>query len=315
MPSVDVVIPNYNYGRFLTECVASVFADGLPEVRAIIIDNASTDDSREIARRIAAGDPRVRLVEHRDNLGSHASFNEAIDLASADYLFILCADDLLLPGALAEGISALEQTPQASFAIGAHAHDNDLAAPERRGWRIVDGDRFIDGCCRSIGHNLTAQVIVRTHVQKSVGHYRSSLRYMDDLEMALRLARSGAAAELALPLVFARRHDKHMSSVFWDDRLSDLEERLAVFDSFFATEGATLRNAARRHRSVRRTIAETSYWSAVSHLLRGWPRRAARLFRFGVSLSPRAMILPPMGHILRTQGSFGRARAIVWQRR
>lgn len=311
MPSIDVVIPNYNYGLYLQECVESIFADGLDDVRVTIIDNASSDDSVAVARRLAAEDSRIRVIEHAENRGSHASFNEGIDLADADYLMILCADDLLLPGALAEGVRALEASEHATFAIGIHAHNDENTVPEREGWHIVKGESFIAACCRTLGHRLTAQVIVRTPGQKRVGYYRSRLKYMDDLEMVLRLATTGDAVQLRAPLVFSRCHDVHMSRDFWDDRLCDLTERATVFDSFFDQEGATLRDAARRRRMVRRHIAETSYWSAASHIVRGRLGEALRLFRFGLRLCPAAMIVPPLGHLVRMDGASDRIRAIL----
>ncbi len=311
MASVDVVIPNYNYGRYLQACVESVFADGLDDVRVTIIDNASSDNSIEVARRLADGDSRIRVVEHAENCGSHASFNEGIDLADRDYLMILCADDLLLPGALSEGIGALEATKEATFAIGIHAHNDESTVPHRKGWQVVKGESFVDSCCRTLGHRLTAQVIVRTWAQKRIGNYRTCLKYMDDLEIVLRLATTGHAVQLRAPLVFSRCHDAHMSKDFWDDRLRDLEERVSVFDSFFAREGATMSDAARRHRQVHRYIAETSYWSAASHFVRGRPREALKLFRFGLLLCPAAMIAPPLWHFRRTEGAFDRVRAAL----
>ena len=61
MPSIDVVIPNYQYGRYLPGCVASILAQGIPDTRILIIDNASTDNSVEVAQEIARQDARVEL--------------------------------------------------------------------------------------------------------------------------------------------------------------------------------------------------------------------------------------------------------------
>ena len=91
MKSVDVVIPNYNYGRYLRACVGSVLSQDVEKLRVLIVDNASTDDSPEVARELAAMDPRVELRLHETNLGPHASFNEGIDWAESDYFLILCS--------------------------------------------------------------------------------------------------------------------------------------------------------------------------------------------------------------------------------
>ena len=67
MSSVSVVIPCYNYGHFLEEAVASVLDDqeGV-DVRVLIIDDASPDDSAEVARKIAAREPRVEVTRPRN---------------------------------------------------------------------------------------------------------------------------------------------------------------------------------------------------------------------------------------------------------
>ena len=98
MPSLDVVIPNYQYGRYLSDAVGSVLRQDVDGLRILIIDNASTDDSVQIARRIAADEPRVEVLARSVNQGFLASFNAGVEWAKADYFMLLCADDLLVPG-------------------------------------------------------------------------------------------------------------------------------------------------------------------------------------------------------------------------
>src|SRR5262245_45110968 len=100
MTSVDVAIPNYNYGRYLRGCAESVLSQDIETLRVLIIDNASTDNSAEVARELARADPRVEIRIREKNLGAHASFNEAVEWAAADYFLILCSDDTLAPGSL-----------------------------------------------------------------------------------------------------------------------------------------------------------------------------------------------------------------------
>ena len=65
MSRVDVVIPCYNYGKFLGDCVAGALDDQPgTDVRVLIIDDASQDDSSEIAHKLAAADDRVEVIVH-----------------------------------------------------------------------------------------------------------------------------------------------------------------------------------------------------------------------------------------------------------
>lgn len=61
-PTIDVVIPNYNYGHYLLECADSVLSQSGINIRLLIIDNASEDNSASVARDLAAHDKRVELL-------------------------------------------------------------------------------------------------------------------------------------------------------------------------------------------------------------------------------------------------------------
>ena len=119
MSSVSVVVPCYNYGHFLEECVASVLddQDGV-DVRVLIIDDASPDDSADVAKKIAARDPRVEVVVHTTNAGNIATFNEGlIEWADGDYCLLLSADDRVTPGALRRAAELLDANPRRRFRL------------------------------------------------------------------------------------------------------------------------------------------------------------------------------------------------------
>ena len=97
---IDVVIPCYNYGRFLYQCVNSVLGQAGVDVRVLVIDDASPDNTAEVAAALARADSRVTVIRHSTNKGHINTYNEGIEWASADYMLLLSADDYLLPGAL-----------------------------------------------------------------------------------------------------------------------------------------------------------------------------------------------------------------------
>jgi succinate dehydrogenase / fumarate reductase cytochrome b subunit len=115
-------------------------ARDLDDLRVLIMDNASTDDSATIARELAATDSRVELHLRTRNLGPHASFNEGIDWASADYFLILCADDLLAPGALARAVDVMELHREVNLVFGRTAFvAADFAARTMRWTGVIVG--------------------------------------------------------------------------------------------------------------------------------------------------------------------------------
>ena len=202
MRAIDVVVPNYQYGRYLGHCITSVLRQDIDRLRLLIIDNASTDDSLEVAQQLARSDPRVQVVAHSSNLGHHASFNEGIDWASSDYFMLLCADDLLVPGCLSRAVAFMEAHPDVHLTFGRAARIQsddfvpDVPAFQEASWHVMPGAELVEVVCRAGGRYSidSSTVVVRTSAQKRVGRYRAELPFMDDLEMWLRFACLGRVA-------------------------------------------------------------------------------------------------------------------------
>ncbi|WP_236654379.1 glycosyltransferase family 2 protein, partial [Streptacidiphilus anmyonensis] len=124
MSSVSVVVPCYKYGHYLEDCVRSVL-DEQPgvDVRVLIIDDASPDDSAEAARKLAAQDERIEVRVHETNRGHIATYNEGLlEWADGDYCALLSADDRLVPGALSRAAALLDAHPEAGFCYGRPIH-------------------------------------------------------------------------------------------------------------------------------------------------------------------------------------------------
>lgn len=318
MPSVDVAIPCFNHGRYLGDCIASVLAQDIDNLRVLIIDNASTDGSLDVARQFAAADRRVEIRARESNLGPTRSFNESVDWARADYFMILCSDDLLEQGSLKRAMFIMESHREVVFAYGedvqisgeASASDLCSADGDPR-WQIWEGSRFIRDRCRNPQRYIAAgMVLVRTAAQKAAGHFRPELPHTDDLEMLLRLACLGHVACTDAVQGIKRMHETNRTHEFLVDRTSDLVERVIAIESFFANEGRELADAERLRRLAIRSIAERSYWCGVGDICR---RRAGAgdLFKLAFRLSPVTAIIPPLNYFARMNRPAQRIGAIL----
>ncbi|MCH4542024.1 glycosyl transferase [Ochrobactrum sp. POC9] len=305
-PTVDVVIPNFNYGRYLSTCANSVLRQSGANVRLLIIDNASTDNSVEVAKSLAASDSRVELLLRRKNLGPHASFNEGIDWATSEYFLILCSDDLLANGALERATSVLSQCVNVHLAHGAtgriRADDGEpglttpVAAPDD--WRIWSGDEFIEFACRHAFNPIIGPTaVVRTAIQKEVGYYRTSLSHTDDLEMWLRIALRGSIASTSQIQAYARSHPQNQSATV-NGILSWNREFEAGFRSFFDHEGASLPDQRLLFAMVQDCLTKRAYWSAISNLARQ-PKVAGSLMAFALKREPLLAVMPPFDYLLK----------------
>lgn len=91
-PLVSIVITNYNYGQYLREAIESALSQTYQNIEIILIDDASTDDSRKIYNKYH---DKIRIIEHKKNKGIVFSRNEALNIIKGDFLCFLDADDIL----------------------------------------------------------------------------------------------------------------------------------------------------------------------------------------------------------------------------
>lgn len=318
MSSIDVAIPNFQYGRYLRDCVESVLGQGASQLRVLIIDNASTDNSMEVAQQLAAEDERVSFVRHRTNLGHHASFNEAIDWASAENFLLLCADDMLTSGALTRATTVLGQDSSINLAFASRAALVPQAGLPRRidtgaSWDVMPGHALLERFCRTALCTIVGcSAVVRTSAQKRAGYYRTSLDHTDDFELFMRLAMlDGNIAETRTPQVFLRSHDDARSAVMRQNRSLQIRKYEAAFASFFAQEGGELTNAKSLRQLASRSLVSRAYWSGVSHLCRGDVTNALELFRYVVERSWPTALFPPIDYLFRHERSLERAAMAV----
>ena len=94
-PTVSVIVPSFNHEAFVGPAIDSALAPGGADVEVVVVDDGSTDDSRERLEAYA-GNPRVK-VHHQENRGAHAALNRGLELAGGDLIFILNSDDSFAP--------------------------------------------------------------------------------------------------------------------------------------------------------------------------------------------------------------------------
>lgn len=119
-PLVSVVTPVYNTADYLGECIESVLDQTLDDLEYVVVDNASTDGSSEIAREYAEKDPRIRFVRCEELLPQIPNYNRALRHANpgAKYCKIAQADDRLLPRCLEEMVELAETDPDIAVVGG-----------------------------------------------------------------------------------------------------------------------------------------------------------------------------------------------------
>lgn len=114
-PRVSVVVPAYNQVAFIDATIRSILTQTFGDFELVVSDHSSTDGTWEALQKFAC-DPRVRLSRLASGGGAPANFNAVTDIATGEFIKLVCGDDLLLPHSLAEQVAALEAHPEAVMA-------------------------------------------------------------------------------------------------------------------------------------------------------------------------------------------------------
>ena len=206
MPSITVILPVYNAERYIASAVNSVLAQTFTDFELIVVNDGSTDGSLAILQSIAAGDPRVKLIS-RPNTGYVAALNEALALATGEFIARMDADDLCLPERFAKQIDYLRAYPEVVL-LGTHVAQMDdqgrVIGPMKD---VAFGHEAIDAALLRRGWPIVhPAVMMRTAAVRALGGYLPELCPNEDHDLFLKLAEVGRLENLPEVLVHYRKH-------------------------------------------------------------------------------------------------------------
>ncbi len=234
VPAVSVVIPTYNYARYLPEAVESVLAQDFRDFELLVADDASPDDTAEVMAEYVRRDPRVRFVRHEKNLGMVENWNWCLAQARGRYVKFLMGDDRLqAPHALGRMVEVLEQHPDVVLVATARLIINDTSQPIDIWNPLGAADTQLPGPTWIRRHLATQVQHLNAIGEPSATLFRRDaagrgfdpgLRQLVDLEMWLHLLQHGDLYYLAEPLCCFRRHSAQQTEVNRAQALHEQEE-------------------------------------------------------------------------------------------
>jgi glycosyltransferase involved in cell wall biosynthesis len=308
MPTVSVVIPCYNYARYLPAAVNSALSQLGVSVNVIVVDDKSSDNSLAVARALAKRDSRVSVIAHEANGGPVQTFNDGLAQASGEYLVRLDADDMLTPGALFRAVQVMRSYPSVGLVYGHPLHFSAEPPPPSRTtptrWTLWPGLEWLAARCR-IGTNVitSPEVVMRRKVIDRVGGQKD-LAHTHDMEMWLRIAAFSDVAYIhGVDQAWHRDHPNSLSATKVDT-LKDLFERRACFDVLFSGIAGSLPQADSLHRMAMKAIAT----DAVELASRQYDREKADLELVDVYIEIADELVP---NIERVRGWAGLQRRMA----
>lgn len=233
-PSVSILIAVYNGGELLEPSLRSMAAQSFPDWEMVVVDDASTDGTRDRLEKWAHRDPRVRLITNASNKGQTACLNQGLAACRAPWVARQDADDLSCPSRLARQVNYLRRNP-ATVLLGTC------------GTLIDGGGRrigLLDAPCHSEGIRwslpflnpfLHTSVVFRREVARRAGGYDERFRIAQDYDLWGRLAAEGPCANLPQRLVFYRHSESSLSKSGRDRAFAEADEVSArEAERFFA---------------------------------------------------------------------------------
>jgi len=222
-PLVSIIVPNYNYGRFISETLRSILRQTFTDYEVIVIDDGSTDNSRDVVDHMASDFGERLTYIYQNNQGVSAARNKGIKTARGQYIAFIDADDIWLIDTLGKLVNFLENNPNISMvygnteffdsstykSLGFDHGNNSLKIPYTG--KCID-QLFIRGNFIPIMTTLT-----RREVFNSIGFFDVRFRVGEDLDMWLRLTASYEIGYINEVLCRVRRHGNNLTFNYLED--------------------------------------------------------------------------------------------------
>jgi glycosyltransferase involved in cell wall biosynthesis len=115
MPRITTILPTYNRSTFLKRALDTVRSQTWQDLKIVVRDNCSMDDTESVVSTIASDDSRVVYEKQINNIGSHENIRQGIKSVNTEYFSFLCDDDYLEPEFYSEALNLFDQYPNAGF--------------------------------------------------------------------------------------------------------------------------------------------------------------------------------------------------------
>jgi alpha-1,3-rhamnosyl/mannosyltransferase len=265
-PNVSVCIPTYNRECLLKETLDSVFAQTYKDFEVVIVDDGSTDGTKQMLERCGYN---VRYC-WQENAGDAAARNKLIGLAEGKYISFLDSDDLLHPDALERMVQAMPQDSEGVIVYGPYvAIDKDGNILRRRKKKLYSGKitryLFENILVHPSGSLFPKRVLV------GAGGFDTTLAVCSDYDLWLRLSLKYDFIGLQKPVFKRRRHSGNISKICFANQNTEFK----VLEKFYYNgrnrgvipTGAAMRRLSReQYRAARSAIRESMEQTACDFL-------------------------------------------------
>jgi glycosyltransferase involved in cell wall biosynthesis len=211
-PLFSIIVPCYSQASFLPQALDSICKQTFSEWEVIIVNDASPDDTLDVANSLASGDARIKVLDLPHNVGLPAARNEGIKNAIGTYILPLDADDIIAPDYLEKALKLFLKEPQTSLVYGKAMKFNDVKEWQ---WKLksYSYENLL------LGNIIYASAIFKRDCWQRIGGYDTSLVHgSEDWEFWIRLLNEQSIVHFIDSIVFYyRKKPDSMSKTLFSD--------------------------------------------------------------------------------------------------
>jgi glycosyltransferase involved in cell wall biosynthesis len=246
MVMVSVIIPAFNYGRYLGSALESILAQTYEDFEIIIVDDGSTDNTLEVVRGFT--DPRIKYI-YQENKGLPGARNTGIKAAQGKYIAFLDADDLWHPCKLEKQVSFLERNDNVGVVYTGASYVNTEGELLPFRWDPEPkSDSFYEALLFQNPIHVSSAT-VRADCLAQIGLFDESFMAVEDLDLWRRIAARYSFYQISENLTIARHHPENMTK--------DLNRMAKGWSSYMAK---ALRETPPRHGKALQQAKLHVYW-------------------------------------------------------
>lgn len=194
---ISIIVPCYNYGHFIAETLDSVGAQTLSSWECIVVDDGSTDNSREVISSFVAADSRFRYIR-KESAGVSAARNTGIRAARGACIQFLDADDLMESGKLAAQKRFLDLHPEVDVVYGDAFFFDGAGTGGKNDLQFFESVAVSGQCAKIVSKLVEDNIfivsapLVRASVIERIGGFNEGMKHLEDWEFWLRCALGGS---------------------------------------------------------------------------------------------------------------------------
>jgi len=276
-PSVSIIIPDYNHARFVGDAISSVLAQDYNDLEIIVVDDGSTDNSREVIDQFGS---QVKYI-YQENAGLSAARNTGIRASKGVFIGVLDADDMYEPAFIKTLVRSLEANPDVDGIYCGYRFvdeknnllpqiENRPVPSDKLYVALLDGNFFVP-----------ESIFLRRHVYETVGFFDEALRGVEDWDMWLRVTKKYKIIHLNKILTRHRILPGSMSA----DPLRGFTYRLVVLKKHIGDEPVDSGSSM-----IHRAYARAYLSSCVEYLQYGDGDRAYECFQKMANICPELLV-------------------------